>query len=102
MTDFPAITFADQTEIELAAYTRADQALASVRTGQMLTAEQAVAQRIVAQLTPDCPLNAEDGVHNIDLVSAPFELVSFDGKTTTMVTRKCTCGLIEGTDYVVS
>lgn len=90
-------TFADQVAQDLAVYLAARDVTENFTPGQRLTPHQARMLQVVSNFYPDCP-DSEDATHNTAIVSEPYR-TAVNGKTITATWRKCTCGLIEGTQY---
>lgn len=91
-------SFADQVAQDLAIYLAARDITESLPKGIRLDAHQARMAQVVSNFFPTCPDNTWEGVHNRDVVSEPYE-VTVNGKVVTATWRKCTCGLIEGSEY---
>lgn len=91
-------SFADQVAQDLAIYLAARDVTEALPKGIRLDAHQARMQQVVSNFYPDCPDDTYEGVHNANVVSAPYQ-TTVNGKTLTATWRKCTCGLIEGSEY---
>lgn len=91
-------SFADQVAQDLAIYLAARDVTESFEPGQRLDAHQARMQQVVSNFYPDCSDDTYEGVHNTRVVSEPYQTV-VNGRTVTATWRKCTCGLVEGSEY---
>ncbi|HET9144031.1 hypothetical protein [Actinophytocola sp.] len=90
-------TFADTVAQDLALYLAARDVTEDIPKGVRLTPHQVRMLQVVSDFYPTCPAS-EDGAHNRSVVSAPYQ-TTVNGKVLTATWRKCTCGLVEGTEY---
>lgn len=90
-------TFADQVAQDLALYLAARDVTEGIAPGTRLTSHQARMLQVVSNFSPDCP-DSDDAVHNASVISEPYR-TTVNGRSITATWRKCTCGLIEGTEY---
>lgn len=91
-------SFADQVAQDLAIYLAARDVTENFQPGQRLDAHQTRMLQVVTNFFPTCPDDTYEGTHNTNVVSQPYQTV-VNGKTVTATWRRCTCGLIEGSEY---
>lgn len=87
-------TIATDTAQDLAIYLAAKHLMAGIPVGTRLTERQMWAQQVLANFTPDCPADPEEGVHNLDVIGQTY---TRHGRS--YAWRRCTCGLAEGGEY---